>query len=439
MKKPSLAPLFATAGLLGAAGVVVAICANPSPGPDVTVAELMDVDHYTASPIGGWRAYALGTESLNRGNQDVHWVAETNLHPVIAQNLYRWKLDEDRPGGRFEQVGMSWLKHGFTALAGQEFCTSCTFEAGHGAGLWLGMGCEDPYWAGLNGSQSNLGPRSEVNATSGVFTYPYVNQGSGDPTLRKRLLVRDVDLIDTSTDPDVRYFAEGQYIAQDDAAAGNGLNNATFREVTVDAGKDIVFGGALGGYPGQQLQEAIRAWKRIDGEVEITRVDYEENFLPARFNAASRVHDNGDGTWRYEYALHNLNSHRSAQALTVPIPPGAQVTGAGFHDSDHHSGEPFATDDWTVVIDTVGGTVEWSSPTYATNPNANALRWGTMFNFWMDVNEAPGTGDATITLFRPGGLGEPASLAAPMIVPGAACLYCDGFESGDALRWSGAF
>ena len=31
-----------------------------------------------------------------------------------------------------------------------------------------------------------------------------------------------------------------------------------------------------------------------------------------RFYAASKVEDNGNGTWRYTYAIYNLNSHRSA-------------------------------------------------------------------------------------------------------------------------------
>lgn len=428
-------------------GALIAICSNPSLGPDVTVAELMDIGKYTTGgAIGGIHAYAVGTESLNRGNLDVAWCNNAGCqggssdeeHPVIAQNLYRWKLDSARPAGRFEQVGMSWLKHGFTALAGTEFCASCTFEGGHSSGDWLGQGCEDPYSSGLNGSQSSLGPRSEVNATSGQFPYPWVNGGSGDSTLRKRMLVAASDLADTAGQADeLRYFAEGQYVARDDAEAGNAFNNATFREVLVSGGSNIDFGGALGGYPGQQMQEAVRAWKRIDGEVEITRVDYAENFLPARFNVAARVHDNGDGTWRYEWAVHNLNSHRSAQAFSVPIATGASVNEPGFHGIDHHSGEPFSTADWGVTVDVFS--VTWQSETYAQNPNANALRWATMFNFWYDSDAPPGTGSATLTLFRDGGVGEPVTLNVQTIVPGAACLHCDGFESSDTLRWSGAY
>jgi hypothetical protein len=396
----------------------------------------MDIEKYTTGgAIGGFHAYALGTESLNRGNEDVAWFGGSANHPVIAQNLYRWKTDLSRPGGRFEQIGMSWLKHGFTALAGTEFCTSCTFEGGHGSGNWLGMGCEDPYWAGLNGSQGLLGPRSEVNATSGLFPYPWTVAGTGDETLQKRMLVASSDLENTSN-PGVRYFAEGQYIAADDAQAGNGFNNATFREVVVTGGSNLAFGGALGGYPGQHLQEAIRAWKRIDGEVRITRADYEENLLPARFNIAVKVLDLGDGYWHYEYAVHNLNSHRSGQAWIVPVPPGADVIGLGHHDIDHHSGEPFSTVEWNLLM---LDPVTFESETYAENPNANALRWGTMFNFWFDADQPPGVGNATLRLFRAGGAGEPDELTVQTFVPGGAALFRDGFENGDLLFWSGAY
>lgn len=423
--------ILTLAALAGSASLI-AICSNPSSGPDVTVAELIDISRYTSSPVDGVHAYALGTESLNIGDADIHWIAGSPAHPVIAQNIYRLKTDVTRPGGRLEQVGMSWLKHGFTALAGTEFCTSCTFESGHSSGAWLGMGCEDPYWAGLNGSRP-LGMRSEVNATSGVFPYPFTQVASPQAD-DQRIRVAVGDLEANSGNPDLRYFAEGQYIAADDAQAGNGRNNATYREIVLDASMDFAFGGSLGGYPGQQRQEAIRAWKRVDDSVQITRVDYTENFLPARFNVAAKVFDNGNGTWRYEWAVHNLNSHRSAQALEIPVPSAALVTGIGFHDIDHHSGEPYAATDW--VSSTGSEFVRWEGETYASNPNANALRWGTMFNYWFDSDQPPGTGTATLTLFRDGGLGEPAALEFQTIVPGAGCLFCDAFESGDALRWS---
>src|SRR5262245_45852745 len=145
--------LLTFAGASFAAGLY-AVCTTTTSGPDVTVAELMDgIDKYTGAAIGGNHAYAIGAQSLNRGDADVAWFGGVANHPVIAQNVYRFKVDGTRPGGRFEQVGMSWLKHGFTALTGSTYCPSCTFEPGHFGGDWLGMGCNDPYWASLNGSQ----------------------------------------------------------------------------------------------------------------------------------------------------------------------------------------------------------------------------------------------------------------------------------------------
>ena len=70
-----------------------------------------------------------------------------NVHPVIAQNLYRLK------NGRFEQLGMSWLKNGFYALSLQP-CEPSHRAQRHG----LNVGCSDPYGAGLNGCRASSAP-----------------------------------------------------------------------------------------------------------------------------------------------------------------------------------------------------------------------------------------------------------------------------------------
>ena len=59
-------------------------------------------------------------------------------------------------------------------------------------------------------------------------------------------------------------------------------------------------------------------------------------------------HDNGDGTWRYVYALYNYNSDRGARHFAVPVGSGASVTNIGFHDVDHHSGEIYDGTDWAT-------------------------------------------------------------------------------------------
>jgi hypothetical protein len=77
--------------------------------PDVVVWDLQSYANY--EPDGDYSAYALGTTSCNQGDVPLLWQSNTNLHPVIGQNMYRWK------DGRFEQIGMGWLKHGFFALS----------------------------------------------------------------------------------------------------------------------------------------------------------------------------------------------------------------------------------------------------------------------------------------------------------------------------------
>ncbi|MEX1025402.1 MAG: hypothetical protein WD226_10025, partial [Planctomycetota bacterium] len=185
----------------------------PPPGsPDVIVGALTGPSNY--SGVGGIGAYSIGTTSCNIGTDELLWEANNPNHPVIGQNIYRHE------GNRFELLGISYLKHGFTALQ-QNLCSPCTSS---GTGTRLGVGCSDPYGSGLNGSQSGLGPRWQVNAHTGAFTYPYSQQGQGGNSIFKRIQVHNTDL-DPSLHPTATIVGEGQYIAPDDAAAGNGNNN----------------------------------------------------------------------------------------------------------------------------------------------------------------------------------------------------------------------
>src|SRR5690606_4370537 len=129
---------------------------------------------------------------------------------------------------------------------------------------------------------------------------------------------------------------------------------------------------------------AIYAWRDHGGgiDVEDPSVTLVNVDVPGdgRFIAGAKVIDNNDGTWRYEYAVHNLNSHRAGASLAIPLPRGAMVSGTRFHDVNYHSGEPFDNTDWSIAVST--DAVVFSSPqTFAENPNTNALRWSTLYNF----------------------------------------------------------
>ena len=379
-----------------------ALGAIASGGPDVIVGSIPAAGTYAS--VAGVRAYSIATTSCNIGDEELEWFADTNRHPVIAQNLYRLS------DGRFEHIGMSWVKHGFGAIQGN-LCGSCIPA---GDFQHLGVGCSDPYTVGLNGNQPGMGPRSEINASTGYFPFPFSSMGFGGDPVFKRLQVLEADL----AVPDARFFFEGHYVTPDDAAAGNGANNASWREVRFVT---LNFSPVLMGSTSRE-EPAMFAWAQADAGVLLDFVDVAGD---GRFWIASRAYDNGDGTYDYEYAVHNLNSHRSADGFSVPI-GAASASGFGFHDVPYHSGEPYDGTDWPGAATT--GSATWSTDSFSANPDANALRWGTMYNFRFTSDGPPVQGEATISLFRPGAPGQVTVLA---WVPEAAGCAADFNGDGE--------
>ena len=397
-------------------------------GPDVVVFQLSGIGNYGVT--GGFVGYSVGTTSCNRGDVPLNWCdqgsgcaagATSEDHPVIAQNIYRLK------SGRFEQIGMSWLKHGFVST--NSFSSSCTGVAGGtcqsppAGGNQLGVGCTDPYGSGLNGNRP-LGPRSEVNATTGIFPFPFT-PFSSSTTYDQRVKVATTD-VDPAVNSGAAYWAEAQYIANDDADANNSLNNASYRAVSVGAAPNFSITATGGTF---ERLPAIYAWKLQDPTVTLVNADV-LGHITERFHVGRKVTDLGGGVWHYEFAVHNLNSDRSARAFNVQFPVAANITNAGFKDIEAHSGEPYPGTDWT--LSTSANQISWSTETFATNQNANAMRWATMFNFWFDANQPP-TEDIvhTIDLFKPG---NPSSVAFTI----GKDLFLDSFEVGSTGAWTGS-
>ena len=134
------------------------------PGPDIIVGDLPDMEQYGAG--GSQVGLGVATTSCNNGNVEVDWfeLPDTN-HNVIPQNLYRMSGGANN-NERFEQIGQSWMKHAVFALQGNACGFGCTPAANN---QHLGVGCSDPYDAGLNADQHFLGSRAWVNPFTGVF------------------------------------------------------------------------------------------------------------------------------------------------------------------------------------------------------------------------------------------------------------------------------
>jgi len=362
---------------------------------------------------GGISAYSFATTSCNVGNQTVRWgPGGSSDHPVIAQNIFRIA------NGRLEQLGYSFLKHGFCAV-NETTCGSCQGTPCN----TLGIGCADTYWATLNDGQDG-GSKTDINPTTGAHTDPQTDASSGNFTIRGRCQVQSSE----AGNPGAIYIAEAQYVSEHDHGAGNGRNNVSWRRINLTANS---ISGAS--YPNNMFDPAMYAWQDFDPAVNINEVVNANEGgagIDGHYVVGYKTTNLGGGLWRYEYAVHNLTSDRSMGAFSIPAPcAGVGYSDFFFRDVDSHSGDPYATTDWTVS--TTGGEVRWSTQAYGQNVNANALRWGTMYNFGFTADSAPTAASAELELFKPG---TPNSLFTTVQAPcgaGDPCGGDDAFENND--------
>ena len=376
--------------LMRSALVLVAASAPAVAGPDITHQEIQDSSSYGQSTsVPGIYGYAWGSYTCNIGDSSLSWISGGT--PALAMNAYRLS------DGRLVQIGLGNAKHACCVGNGTG-CGTCAT-----AGFGLRPGCRDIYGSGFNGGQTRLGPRSGINAFDGSFTA--IPAGSGDATWRRVQIHRDQ--MSATTYPNALYFAEGVYVCAEEEPAQQ-LNNATYRRMTVaNAGTSPTYAWTVAaGAASVPGQPAIYAWREHgnglnmpDTSVQIVPVDV---LGEGRFYVAAKSRALGNGTWRYDYAVFNLNSHRSGGGFSVSVPINATVTDVGFNSPPYHSGEIYDNTLWSGAK--VGTAVVWNSPaTFAVNPNTNALRWGTMYNFWFTTNVPPtSNGGAALRLFRPG-------------------------------------
>ena len=60
----------------------------------------------------------------------------------------------------------------------------------------------------------------------------------------------------------------------------------------------------------------------------------------------------------------------------------------------------YSSTPWDVTQE--ASSVTWSTETFAQNQNANAVRWGTLYNFRFDADQPPQQANATIGFFKTG-------------------------------------
>ncbi len=357
-----------------------------APGPDMVFCQLYGLQQY--GRLGDIVGLAQATTSWNIGGRDLIWFQNPdNRHPFIVSNLYRLKND------RFEQIGMSHVKHGFFALGDSQCGGTCHYEPGHGVGDWLGQGCTDTYSSSLNATQSGLGPRYEMNAWTGGWTYAgsHMSSGHSHNAIQHRLQVRDSDL-NPAQNAGALYYSEGYYLTIDDQ---NPMNNGAWKQVTINSGSP---GGNWSfGMSGSGTQPtrgfAVDAWSgarqtTLAQQVPVVRFSSPDG----RCVLYAKATELGGNQWHYEYALLNVDMNRKGGSFSIPVPSGTTVTNVGFSAVASHD-EPYSNTPWTSTVSS--SAVTWST----TN---NPLRWATLYNFRFDADAPPGDVVATLGLYEPG-------------------------------------
>jgi hypothetical protein len=378
------------------------------PGPDVIVGDLNGLAQF-GSASGTQVGLAVGTDSCNAGTIDLNWFANpSNDHPVIPQNLYRMSGGATNDE-RFEQIGQSNVKHAFTALTNN----LCGFGCNGVGGSRLGSGCSDPYGASLNAGP-NLGSRAWINPFNGFFprndsATPNNNHSGHTHLGPSHRILTEISDLSTTQNPGATYYAEGQYITpheyawcQSNPGQCNMYNNVSYRRYNViGTGSPFTFSPAAATV---RTKAAIVAWNG-SSQVEI-RPDPGNDGIGT---VAYKVTNPSPGVWHYEYAIYNQNLDRGIQSFSVPVGAGVTLSNVGFHAPPQHPGwlndgtlgnAGFSSTPWAQVE--AGGALTWSTETFAVNQNANALRWGTMYNFRFDSNRPPQTMNATIGFFKTG-------------------------------------
>lgn len=385
--------------------------AGTVPGPDVVVGDLSGLAQFGSSS-GTRVGLAVGTDSCNFGTVNLDWFAlPDNNHPVIPQNLYRMSGGATNDE-RFEQIGQSNVKHAFTALTNNLCALGCNGVGGSR----LGSGCSDPYSASLNAGNSNaLGPRAWINPFTGVFprgdsgaTNPNNHSGHAHTGPSHRILTEIADL-NTTLNTGATYYSEGQYITpheyvhcQANPTQCNMNNNVSYRRYNVNGTTSpFTFSAAAATV---RTKAAITAW--TGASFSEIRPDPVNDGIGS---VGYKVTNPSPGVWHYEYAIYNQNLDRAIQSFGLPIGNGVTLSNVGFHAPPQHPGWTFdgtfnnlgfSSAPWSQTEN--GGVTTWSSETLAQNPNANAVRWGTLYNIRFDSNRPPQTTNATIGFLKTG-------------------------------------
>ena len=323
-------------------------------------------------------------ELRNIGTADIPWFRkftnqylqhsppqDNNQHPFLNWAVYR-EIDN-----RFEQIGLSGLKHAFFSTNSNCACPS---------GQILGVGCGDVYGLASNNNHGNsLGPRDELNAFTGIWD----SCGSffdpdciGSQTQATAGTASGENRLSIDTDEIVpNLYMQAWYIIRDDINIFNSMGyqvfnptlvNSTWRTNMVDNFKN---GPALDSYVPPNTISKLQASQTISTN-------------EGHFAVAVKVIDLGNGSYRYNYAIENYDFDPMFINYHIPLHATASLSNTIFSDSNQN-----ITDDWQFTR--TGDTLN------IVGNAANRQDWGMLFSFSFTTNVAPARSPMTIDVAAP--------------------------------------
>lgn len=333
----------------------------------------------------------------NVANSDVAWWRKftgsnepylNDQHPYLSWGMYR-EIDN-----RFEQIGVSGLKHAFFTV--NTFC-SCA------GGQVLFPTCEDTYSVGNNDSPSHLGPKPEIEAFSGIWksTGSFFDQDSNgvqdtnsNGTDENRMVVAEADF----SDNELSYYISAWYTIRDDVNIFNSM-----------------------GYRGYQLTPNGSAWTTTSTTGFINGPASDQYVAPDTFDLAGgtasqrilqereghltvavKVIDNKDGTYRYNYMIENHDYDPRVQTVKLFLSELNTMSDFVFSDADEDS-----LNDWTVTRS--------GDELVIQSPPGNEIDWGILYSFSFTTDVAPDVGQVMMTGLENKGIEFNAEVITPYI------------------------
>ena len=356
----------------------------PPGNPDVDVA-LISMSAQYVRDVGPDHVVFTPSATLeNVGTADVAWWRKftgnnppysNDQHPYLVWNLYR-EVDN-----RFEQIGVSGVKHAFFTVN-----TVCPCAGGQ----ILYPTCQDTYSVGNNDSGSHLGPRQPVGVHQGIDAFSGewnstgsffdqdsngVQETSSNGTNENRMIVAEADISDDQLD----YYMSSWYLIRDDVNIFNNMGHIQYALSPNGGGWSMLAQSAFTQGPASDNYVAPNTFDLPGGQASTRVLRDGEGHL----TVAVKVIDLGGGLYRYNYMIENHDYDPRVKAVTVPLSDLNAMSDFAFADPDENAGN-----DWSQIHQNDGLTL--------TGPSFNELDWGVLYSFSFTTDAPPAAG--TITL-----------------------------------------